>query len=31
MKREERLRAMAVPLLAWYDENKRDLDRKSVV
>ena len=25
MKREERLRAMAVPLLAWYDENKRDL------
>ena len=25
MKREERLRAMAAPLLAWYDENKRDL------
>ena len=25
MKREERLGAMAVPLLAWYDENKRDL------
>ena len=25
MTKEERLRAMAAPLLAWYDENKRDL------
>lgn len=25
MTKEERLRAMAVPLLAWYDKNKRDL------
>ena len=23
--REDRLQAMAGPLLAWYDENKRDL------
>ena len=30
MTKEERLRAMAGPLLAWYDENKRDLPWRGV-